>query len=271
MEKHRPHSVVAKILTNGPATTLLICGIMVVIWETAVRLLEIKPYILPTPTSVALQIVSKYGILFHHSFVTISEALLGFLLALLLGVLGAIFLQLSPRVDEAVQPIVAGFQSFPKEAIAPLMVVWFGFGITSKVILACSIAFFPVFVSMLKGLKSVPDDVMYTFLSLRATRQEILLKARIPFSLPHLFSGMRVASTLSIVGAVIGEFIGASKGLGHLILMANSEFSVDLVFASLLFLAVIGVVLDILIRTVERYLLPWHESVSGIQGIGTSI
>jgi len=245
------------------APTLVAAVALLSCWEALVRVLKVAPYILPTPTSIVGAMTEHAGVLIRNAGVTLFEALAGLLLALTCGVVAAVAFQLDPRIDEAGQPLVAGFQSFPKEAIAPLLVVWFGFGLTSKLVLACSIAFFPVFLSTLKGLKSVPDDIIHTFLALRASRKNILLKARIPYSFPFLFAGLRVASTLSIVGAVIGEFLGSSRGLGHLILVANSQFAVALVFACLALLAVMGILLDVLIRELERKLVPWHESVRG--------
>lgn len=247
--------------------SLVLVTILLIIWELSVRLLNVAPYILPRPSSVALRIFESADLLATNAGVTLLEAFIGLLMAILLGVTTAIVFQLHPRIDKAGQPIVAGFQSFPKEAIAPLLVVWFGFGMTSKFIMACSIAFFPVFLSTLKGLKSVPDDIIHTFSSLRASPHDILLKARIPYSLPFVFSGIRVASTLSLVGAVIAEFLGSSSGLGHLILVANSQFSVDLVFASLFVLALLGITADTIIQQIERRVIPWHESVTGLAGI----
>ena len=240
------------------ATAILV---FLILWELAVRAFHIAPYILPTPTSIALKIVRSVGLLTSNAVTTFLEAFAGLALASIFGFASALVFKLYPRVDEAGQPLVAGFQSFPKEAIAPLLVVWFGFGLTSKLVVACSIAYFPVFVSTLKGLKAVPDEVIQTFRSLRATRREILVKARIPYSLPYFFAGIRVASTLSIIGAVIGEFVGSSAGLGHLILIANAQFSVDLVFGCLLVLGLMGVLLDTLIQLLERKFVPWHETV----------
>lgn len=251
---------IRKLLIPAPSIFCIIA--LVFCWEVSVRWLEIAPYILPTPTSILLKMVDSTGVLLSNAQVTLVEALGGLLTALVIGISTALIFQIYPKIDEAGQPLIAGFQSFPKEAIAPLLVVWFGFGMTSKLIIASSIAFFPIFLSTLKGLKAVPEEIVHVFSSLRASKWQILVKARVPYSLPFMFSGIRVASTLSFVGAVIGEFVGSSAGLGHLILVANSQFSVDLVFGCLIILGIMGVVSDTIIQKLERHFVPWHESIS---------
>lgn len=246
-----------------PAPSILVVLALVLVWEVVVRWLSIPTYILPTPSSIIAKMAGSINVLLINAQVTFFEAFGGLSIAFVIGVSTAFLFQIYPKLDEAGQPLIAGFQSFPKEAIAPLLVVWFGFGMTSKLIIASSIAFFPIFLSTLKGLKAVPDEVVHIFSSLRASKWQILLKARVPYSLPFMFSGIRVASTLSVVGAVIGEFVGSSAGLGHLILVANSQFSVDLVFGCLIMLGVMGIVADTLIKKLERKLVPWHESIYG--------
>lgn len=251
-----------------PAPSVIVIIVLVFCWEVGVRWLKIAPYLLPTPTSILLKMADSTDVLLSNAEVTFVEALGGLIIALVIGVLTALLFQIYPKLDEAGQPLIAGFQSFPKEAIAPLLVVWFGFGMTSKLVIASSIAFFPIFLSTLKGLKAVPEEVVHIFSSLRASKWQILLKARVPYSLPFMFSGIRVASTLSVVGAVIGEFVGSSAGLGHLILVANSQFSVDLVFGCLIVLGIMGVASDTIIQKLERRLVPWHESTYSGPSLG---
>lgn len=242
--------------------TLFILSIVIVLWEIFVRATDIESYILPAPSDIARSTFFNLDILATHARVTLLEAIGGLLCATILGISTALALKLFPKLDKSIQPIIAGLQSFPKEAIAPLLIVWFGFGITSKFIIATSIAFFPIFLSSLQGLKGVPKDVIDTFTAFRASQIFMLLKVRFPYSLPSLFSGLRVASTLSLVGAVIGEFVGSSAGLGHLTLVANSQFSVDLVFSCLFILGLMGIFLDFIIQLIARKVICWHESIS---------
>ena len=246
---------------------LVVLTVCLVVWEWGVRALHVATYILPPPSAIFSAAILYRETLLRNLLITASEAALGLLITTTLGIALAILFQTYSKANEFGMPFVAGLQSFPKEAIAPLLVVWFGFGLTSKMILAAAIAFFPVFISTLRGLKSVPHDVLFTFTALRATPRQTLWKCRIPFALPHAFSGIRVASTLSIVGAVIGEFIGSSGGLGHLMLSANSQFSVDLVFASLVLLGAFGLILDTILSFTEKHLIPWHESITEINYI----
>jgi len=242
-------------------TTLFILVFLILIWELSVYSFNIPAYILPYPTNIFKTTIQNISLLTVNTKTTIFEALLGLLFSAFIGVFTALIFQCFPKIDHAGQPIVAGIQSFPKEAIAPLLIVWFGFGISSKIIMACSISFFPIFLSTLKGLKAVPCEIIYTFSSLRASQRDVILKARLPYSLPYLLSGLRVSATLSIVGAVIGEFVGSSSGLGHLILVANSQFAVDLVFSCLFILGLTGVLVDSLLQQLEKAVIPWHESI----------
>ncbi len=241
---------------------LYVVTALLILWELVVIFFDVAPYILPAPSKIFLRIFVDIDLLLKNAFVTFSEAFLGLILATLLGVGIALLFQLFPKVNKSCQAILVGFQSFPKEAIAPLLVVWFGFGISSKIIMACLIAIFPIFISTYKGLNSVPNEMILTFRALRISAQQIVLHIRFLYALPFLFPAIRTASTLSIVGAVIGEFVGSSFGLGRLILIANSQFSIDLTFACLIVLGLIGMVMDVGWRYAEKKLIPWHESLS---------
>lgn len=237
---------------------------VLLLWEILVIGFRTPDYVLPRPSAVISAAHESAALVLRHSLITLGEALGGLICAVLIAISLALLLHMFPFWGKLVEPFIAGFQAFPKEAIAPLLIIWFGFGLTSKIVMAASIAFFPIFVSMCKGLVSVPDEIIQTFAALRATRIQVLWSIRIPFALPYLTSGVRVGATLSLVGAVIAEFVGASAGLGHFILVANSQFAVDLVFVALAALAIMGLALDASIRSLERVLIPWHDSISGI-------
>lgn len=240
--------------------SVVILFFLLCFWEIAVTIFNIKSYILPPPSSIFISLFKNIGIILKHLQTTGTEAGLALFLSILIGKLSAYTLILLPRIEKPLRPIITGFQSFPKEAIAPLLVIWFGFGITSKIVLATSIAFFPIFLSCIQGLKSVPRDVIYTMRSLGLSDADILLKVRRPYSRPYFYSGLRVSATLAIIGAVIGEFIGSSSGIGYLIQSANSQFSVDLVFASLFILAIAGIIIEFIITIIEAISIPWHDS-----------
>lgn len=240
------------------AIPVLVCALLLIIWEVSVDMYSVSSFILPKPSTVASTIVSDYRVLLRNAIVTTGEAVTGMLVASIAGLLLAISLSLSNVLKDALEPLIAAFQSFPKEAIAPLLIVWFGFGFESKVVLAASISFFPIFVSCLHGIRAVPSDVRNVLTAMRATKLQMLVQAEIPFAVPSIVSGLRVAWTLSIVGAVIAEFVGSSAGLGNLILLANSQFEISLVFASLVVLAIMGLLGDFIIRVLGARLAPWY-------------
>lgn len=237
---------------------ILFVAALVGLWEIGVHVFEVSAFILPRPLEVTSAIVDKRHLLLNHALVTGGEALGGMLLAASTGLTLAVALSMSALLKQALEPLIAAFQSFPKEAIAPLLIVWFGFGFESKVILAASISFFPILVSCLQGIRSVPADVVNVVSAMRATRLQTLTQVELPYALPSIISGLRIAWTLSIVGAVIAEFVGSSAGLGNLILLANSQFNISLVFASLLILAAMGLLGDHIIRAIGGRLTPWY-------------
>jgi NitT/TauT family transport system permease protein len=238
----------------------LLIFVFVLTWQFLVTLLDVSPFILPTPARIFVTTFQKTPLLLWHAMITFEEALLGLAIALVIGVGLAFWLDQSRFARAALQPIIAGFQSFPKESIAPLLIIWFGFGLTSKFILAASIAFFPVFIATYHGLQSVPTDVMNVLHAMKARSSFILLRVRFNYAIPSIIAGLRIGWTLSIIGAVVAEFMGSSAGLGHLVLIANSQFEVSLVFSVLIVLAVGGIGGDILLRLIARRSSPWYHS-----------
>lgn len=236
---------------------ILLIVSLLILWETSTRFLNIDKFILPSPTDITSSIAAYYELLLYHSLTTFGEALAGLLCACVIGGALALWIQVSNFAKNAFQPILAAFQSFPKEAIAPLLVIWFGFGYLSKVVLAASIAFFPIFIGTYLGLMSVPSDTINVLKAIKARDNFILFRVRLNYALPNIISSLRVAWTLSIIGAVIAEFVGASSGLGYLILIANSQFDVSLVFASLLVLAIGGLLGDLGFRALMAWIAPW--------------
>ncbi|MFD9907528.1 ABC transporter permease [Streptomyces sp. NPDC059063] len=223
----------------------------------------VEPYLLPSPGATFDVLLDKPGYLWEHGWVTTYETVLGFLIAVGVGVLSAVIMVYSTTVEKTLYPILLFAQVVPKIAIAPLFVVWLGFGIAPKIVIAVLIAFFPVVISMVTGLKSVDPEMLQLSATMGARPWQTFLKIRLPASLPHLFSGLKVAVTLAVTGAVVGEFVGADEGLGFVILQANGNLDTPMLFAGLLVMSLIGVVLFVLVEAAEKLLLPWHASRRG--------
>ncbi len=237
-------------------------GILVflIIWEAAVIILEIKSYLLPRPTEIFSTIIDRYSLLIEHGLVTAYEMIIGYLVAIAIGVPLAIAITASPPFDRFITPILLFFQTVPKIAIAPLFLIWFGFGMAPKVWVAFLISFFPIVIDTAVGLRSISPDMIDLARSMGATQRQIFIRFRLPTSLPYLFSGLKVAATLAVVGAVVGEFVGADKGLGYLLLVANSNLQTALLFATIVVLTLQGLILFYIIEILEHFLIPWHVS-----------
>jgi len=184
----------------------------------------------------------------------------GFVLSALVGVPIAMWIAYSRLVESFVYPLLVFSQSVPKVAIAPLFVVWFGFGVIPKVIAAFLLGFFPVIVATVQGFKSIEPDVIDLARSMGANPLKVFLKFRLPQAMPAIFSGLKVSVTLAVVGAVVGEFVGSNSGLGYVLQKANGTFDLPLMFAALVILSMIGVLLFLVLELIERWVLPWHAS-----------
>ncbi len=229
-------------------------------WWTVAAAELVEAYLVPSPGATLDVLTQKTGYLTQHSWVTTYETLLGFLIAVVVGVFAAVVMVYSSTVEKTLYPVLLFAQVVPKIAIAPLFVVWLGFGIAPKILIAVLIAFFPVVISMVTGLKAVDPEMLQLSATMGASPWQTFVKIRFPASLPHLFSGLKVAVTLAVTGAVVGEFVGANEGLGYVILQANGNLDTPMLFAGLLVMSLIGVVLFVLVEIAEKLLLPWHAS-----------
>jgi len=234
--------------------------LLVLLWDLGIRVFNIKPYLVPTPWSVAQQLVNEWPMLWRETLPTLYATLGGFVASALVGVAAAMWISYSRLVESFVYPLLVFSQSVPKVAIAPLFVVWFGFGILPKVIVAFLLGFFPVVVATVQGFKSVESDVIDLARSMGASPWKVFLKFRLPTALPSIFSGLKVSVTLAVVGAVVGEFVGSNSGIGYVLQKANGTFDLPLMFAGLVILSMVGVLLFLAIELIERALLPWHAS-----------
>jgi len=253
-------SNIKRLITSPALRPLWLVVMLIVLWDVFIRLFKIPPYLIPNPLSVAKQLVAEWPMLWRETLPTLYATLAGFALSALVGVPIAMWIAYSRLVESFVYPLLVFSQSIPKVAIAPLFVVWFGFGLVPKVIAAFLLGFFPVVVATVQGFKSVEGDVIDLARSMGANPLKTFLKFRLPHALPAIFSGLKVSVTLAVVGAVVGEFVGSNSGLGYVLQKANGTFDLPLMFAALVILSMIGVLLFLVLELIERWLMPWHAS-----------
>lgn len=237
---------------------------VVVIWFTVTKLGWVQPYIIPSPAETWHAFSANTSYLMQHTWVTTYETLIGFVIAVAIGVFVAVIMVYSQGLEKTLYPVILFAQVIPKIAIAPLFVVWLGFGTSPKILVAVLMAFFPVVISGLAGLRSVDPEILQLTSTMGAGRFKTFLKVRLPASLPELLSGLKVAATLAVTGAVVGEFVGANEGLGYVILQANGNLDTAMLFAALIIMSLMGVLLFALIQISEKFLIPWHASKRGL-------
>ncbi len=242
----------------APPAALL--AALVLLWEWGVRALDVPFYILPAPSRIAGLLVSDQATLLAQAAVTLEEVLLGFAIAFVVGIVLALLIFSSRTVERAIYPLVIASQTIPVFAIAPLLVVWFGYGLLSKIAMAALIVFFPIVVNTVDGLRAADPDAVNLLRILGATPLQILLKIRVPAALPFVFSGTRIAVATSVIGAVIGEWVGATRGLGFLMIHANAQLHIDLVFAAIVYLSAMALVLFGAVSAIEWLALPWRRA-----------
>jgi NitT/TauT family transport system permease protein len=226
-------------------------------WHAYVAAFNVPVAVLPRPTLVLDSIVANWRLVVSEGWITLLESLYGFLLAFALGVPLAIAISGSRVLNLMFYPLLIATQSVPKVALAPLILVWLGTGMESKLAIAWLVAFFPIVVDTATGLRNTPAEFLDLATAVRANAFQTFWKIRFPAALPFVISGSKVAITLAVIGAVIGEFIGSNEGLGNLLLVANSQVNVPLAFACLLGLAAIGIGLYAAVVAVELALKPW--------------
>jgi NitT/TauT family transport system permease protein len=241
---------------------LLLLAATLTVWEVLVRVLAIPAFILPTPTSIfhALYRGTVSMLYIEHIWITLTETLLGFALGTTLAFALGIAVALSRRVEYFLYPFIVMFQSMPKVALAPLIIVWFGLGVTSKVINAALVAFFPLMVNTIVGIRSADEDRINLMKSLAATRSQIFWMLQLPNALPYIFAGLEIAMIFALIGAIVAEFVGAQAGLGMLIQSMNFTMDVAGQFSVLLILSMVGLLLNTLVTQVRRRVLFWDPS-----------
>lgn len=238
-----------------PAVTMVL---LLLVWEVVVRAFQVSPVILPPPSAALLFIWKNPGLLLTHTYATTYEIVLGFLLAIVVGLAFSVVMIHSKLMNEALYPLLVLSQMIPKVAVAPLILLWLGYGILPKVVIAFTIAFFPIVINGVSGLTSIDPEMLDLLKVLKASRPQILIKIRIKNSLPYLFDGLKIAITLAVIGAIVAEFIGGDTGLGYLIIVSNANINTTMMFAALIVLSALGMLLFALIMVAERFAIPWH-------------
>jgi NitT/TauT family transport system permease protein len=235
---------------------------LILLWEIVVRSRGIEPWLLPSPTAIGTATAKWAELLPRHTFATAYVTLAGFLISIVAGVIMALIVTVSPFAMKTIYPILLGLQSLPKIAIAPLLLMWVGFGPASKIIVVFLVCFFPIVVSTVTGLTSPPLQLIDLARSFATPVWRIYLKIRIPFAVPYLFIGLKVSITLAVTGAVVGEFVAAKEGLGFLILNGVQQFNTPLAFSAMIILAVLTVVLYGAVALAELKYVTWQPRSS---------
>ena len=240
-------------------------------WELASSVFRIPQFLLPAPSAIFARLIENPAPLVGHSMTTLQEVLLGFLLGVVVSIPLGILIVYSQFLERLIYPFLVAFQAIPKVALAPILVVWFGFGPTSKVMLGFITAMFPIVINTVIGMNQTPREMIYLMRSLGASALQIFLKIRLFTAAPYVFGGFKVGITLAVVGAVVGEFIASNSGLGYMLLVANTSFNTPLLFAIVVLLSLMSIALFYLVELVEVILLPRPLRRKGVDvGSGTS-
>lgn len=234
-------------------------AVLLLAWEWLVPLAGVPEYILPVPSAFFERLWTDRSLIFQHTLVTANEIVLGFLMAAVISIpLGYIIVSVR-LLEKAVYPVIVFFQLVPKIAIAPLFVVWFGFGLFPKVLLTFLLCFFPTLVASMTGFRALDERVLYLTRSMGATPWQTFRKVRVPAALNYIFSGLKVSAVFAATGAIVGEFVGANSGLGYLLLRGTSFLDMPLIFACLVALSVVGILFSYLVDGLEVLLMPWQR------------
>jgi NitT/TauT family transport system permease protein len=229
-------------------------------WQIACDAFGVRDFLLPSPLAILDKMAEVPQRLLLHTLTTLREVLIGFALACAIGIFLATITAHSRVVSRTLFPMLVMSQTIPTIAIAPVLVIWFGPGDAARLIVVFLIAFFPIVVNTTAGLLRVNEELIDLVRGLNASRWKIFVKIRLPNALPHIFTGMRISIALSVIGAVVAEFVAAEQGLGYLVFSANTNLDTKLVFAAVVLLAIMGIVLFQLVRLAQRFAVPWAQT-----------
>jgi NitT/TauT family transport system permease protein len=252
-------STAAKQSSSHLLQSIAVAVVMLAAWEGACRIFDISSIVLPAPSSVVVRLYELIagGLIWPHLWATLIEVLSGFALGAVAGLVFGALISLIPIFERLVYPYLVALQTLPKVAIAPLFIIWFGYGLTSKVVITALICFFPVLVSVIAGFHSTDKDQLDMMKAFGATKWQTLMRLRIPSALVLIFAGLEIASVLAVIGAIVGEFVGAQVGLGYLVMTLNFGMDVSGVFAVLVVLSSIGLAMHGFMRYAARRYIFW--------------
>ncbi len=239
---------------------LVIFLVFFALWESAVTVFGIKEYLLPPPSKVWTEFLRRYDTVMASAWVTTQEIVVGYLVAVVVSIPLALSVAYSRFMENAVYPIIVFLQIIPKIAIAPLFIIWFGFGFGPKVLIVFLLSFFPIVVASIAGFKSTDPDIMDFARTTGAGGWKLFAKIRLPQALPQIFTGLKVGAALSATAAVVAEFVASDKGLGYLLLQYNGNLDTPMVFATIVLLSLIGLAVYYAVELIERLTIPWHVS-----------
>jgi NitT/TauT family transport system permease protein len=251
--------------------TLVSFVVLFGVWEIGVRVFGVATYLLPPPSMIWTEFASRWHHVINNTWVTTSEIVAGYLAAVVVSIPMAISIAYSKLVEKTIYPLIVFLQIVPKIAIAPLFIIWFGFGFTPKLLVVFLLSFFPIVVSAIAGFKSIDDETMELARSTGASEWMIFRKIRMPHALPSIFTGLKVAAALSSTAAVVAEFVASDKGLGYLLLQYNGDLETAMVFATIIVLSIVGLIVYYLVELIEKLTIPWHVSQRGEGGGMTMI
>ncbi len=244
--------------TGSNVLALILLGLLMVIWHLIAEYSRIQKF-LPSPAEVVNTLVEVMPLLKIHIWTTLKEAMIGFFISIILAVVIAVFMDNIKLVKKAVYPLLIVSQTIPIIALAPLFMLWFGFGMLPKIIVVVLVCFFPVVISLFAGLSSVDEDMVNLLKSMGANKLQIIGNAKIPASLPFFFAGLKITATYSIMGAVIGEWLGGDKGLGVYMMRVRHSYSYDKVFAAVMVIVLLSMVLFKIISVIQTLSMPWQR------------
>ncbi len=258
----------ARNLASAIFSPIIVVVVLAVVWEGASGLFAIPTFLLPRPSLIGASFIEHAAILLHESWITGGEILLGYGLSIAVGVPLALAIFLSPTFARSIYPLLVSTQAMPKVAVAPLLIVWFGFGVLPKVLIAFLIAFFPIVINTAMGLAAIEREKILLARSMGMSAATTFFKIRLPDALPAIFAGLKIAITLAVVGAVVGEFVGGNDGLGYQLITANGSMDTPLLFAGLIALTLLGVGFFLLVELAERLAIPRpHSSPHGRESL----
>lgn len=238
-----------------PASVLLL---LFVIWEMIVKTVDVPDWLLPPPSKVVTEAISGWANFYPDLFSTVKIALFGFAVGALIGLVVAVLLHLVPILRESLYPLLILSQNVPIIVLAPLLVIWFGFGLLPKIIVITLVCFFPITIAALDGFKQTPAELKHYMMMAGASKTQLFWKLELPFALPSLFSGLKISATYSVMGAVISEWLGAKQGIGVFMTFASSSFRTDRVFVAIFAIMLLSLLFFVVIVFIERLVIKWQ-------------